>query len=594
MKKIDRSNDKKRFIPLSSVMIIIVFFMWFFPVTSIFGFFLSNTLNNTYENFLDVMATSVENILNSIKINMDFIVADSINGSYVPTIRNAYSKYLEDENDVDFYSEIVGFLQERYSKNQMVPSVHLVFPDISNMGNTDYFIHNSLISTNAEAKKFYTNGAYEKAVKLIDTLDSNVDFVESDGKVYLVRVLSLQQNSIDPYAVMVSEINTEILFGGLLEHELFRDISVGINDANIDILGESMPINRKMDSDTTQINMEKNGFAVIDGSITSERYTMFFKVKADVREMISSIGQNIKIFVWFFVLSVPLAFAIILFFSRKVSGPINKLSSLAQNIEQGNFGVQINADTLGSSEFGFLGVKMNGMSAKLKDQFERLYREELALRDARIDALQSQINPHFLGNTLEIINWEARLAGDAKVCRMLESLSTMLEAVIKRDTRPLVHLSEEMMYVNAYLYIVSERLGKRMQVEMDIDNELLDWYVPRLILQPIVENAYEHGVVENQKGTITIRAEKIDDDWMKIEVINDSPLSPEDQQRISTLLGDNENSTLATSQGIRNVNQRLILLYGEKARLIIQNNEINYTISSFCICNKQKEQDQSI
>ena len=76
-------------------------------------------------------------------------------------------------------------------------------------------------------------------------------------------------------------------------------------------------------------------------------------------------------------------------------------------------------------------------------------------------ALQSQINPHFLNNTLEIINWEARLSDNRKVSAMIEALSTMLEATLNRKKRHMVALSEELSYVDAYLYIISQRLGER-------------------------------------------------------------------------------------------------------------------------------------
>lgn len=83
-----------------------------------------------------------------------------------------------------------------------------------------------------------------------------------------------------------------------------------------------------------------------------------------------------------------------------------------------------------NTEFRQLYSHFNAMSTELKRQFERLYMEQQALQQAKIKALQSQINPHFLNNTLEIINWEARLADDERVCSMIEALSTMLDAAI--------------------------------------------------------------------------------------------------------------------------------------------------------------------
>ena len=132
------------------------------------------------------------------------------------------------------------------------------------------------------------------------------------------------------------------------------------------------------------------------------------------------------------------------------------------------------------------------MSARLQTQFDCLYQEELARRDAQIKALQAHINPHFLNNTLESINWQARMSGDVKASRMIEALSTVLDAALDRKGMPEVPLSEEMRYVNAYLYIVTQRFGERLKVDIDLPGALMGCRVPRLILQPVIENAVEH------------------------------------------------------------------------------------------------------
>ena len=96
------------------------------------------------------------------------------------------------------------------------------------------------------------------------------------------------------------------------------------------------------------------------------------------------------------------------------------------------------------------------MSKVLKNWFDHIYEEELALRDAqKIMALQSHLNPHFMNNTLEIINWEARLSGNEKVSQMIGALATIMNAGIDRKHEPQVTLSQEMSYVDAYLYIIS-------------------------------------------------------------------------------------------------------------------------------------------
>jgi len=240
----------------------------------------------------------------------------------------------------------------------------------------------------------------------------------------------------------------------------------------------------------------------------------------------------------------------------------------------------VDAGRLGSKEFAYLGNSFNAMSDKLKNQFERIYKEELALRDAKIMALQSQINPHFLNNTLEIINWEARLADDVKVCQMLEALSTMLNAAMDRKHRPLIHLSEEMMYVDAYLFIIRERLGKRLTVEKEISPETLDCYVPRLVLQPLLENAVEHGINPVQKGTIIIRAYR-EQDRLLLEIENDGVTTYDDLMKIQTLLSDEPlpEGTGSASLGIRNVHERVKIIYGQESGLSITITEKGNTLS---------------
>ncbi len=143
--------------------------------------------------------------------------------------------------------------------------------------------------------------------------------------------------------------------------------------------------------------------------------------------------------------------------------------------------------------------------------FGRLYQEELARRDAQIKALQAHINPHFLNNTLETINWQAR---------MIEALSTVLDAALDRKSSPQVRLAEEMTYVNAYLYIVAQRFGKRLTVDVDLPEELMDCLVPRLILQPVIENAVEHGIGASGQGRVALRGSR-QGDRLVLEIQND-------------------------------------------------------------------------
>ena len=265
----------------------------------------------------------------------------------------------------------------------------------------------------------------------------------------------------------------------------------------------------------------------------------------------------------------PLFLMLYEFFYAKVTKPVRELVEATEAISGGKFGHNINT-TASSAEFDYLERNFNAMSKELDYQFETIYKEELALKDANIKALQSQINPHFLNNTLEIINWEARMCGADSVSGMIEALGTMLRATMNRKQRRFVTLAEELSYVDAYLYIISKRFGDRFRVYREIDESLLRLEVPILIIQPIVENAVEYGVEENKEGMVRLH---IMADWDKIiiDVINDGTLSEKDKERIAFLLGSDEldDNEHHVSLGIRNVNRRIKIIYGEDCGLTI-------------------------
>lgn len=165
------------------------------------------------------------------------------------------------------------------------------------------------------------------------------------------------------------------------------------------------------------------------------------------------------------------------------------------------------------------------------------------------------------------------MEGNLRVCRMIGALSTMLDAAMDRRGRPQVRLAEEMVYVRSYLYITKERLGQRLRIETELPEELMDYLVPRLILQPVIENAIEHGVVPNGSGVVTLRG-RSQDGFLYLETVNDGGLSAKDQESIARLLDPDYNPKYESSGnlGIANVNQRLRILFGDPCGLSITEN----------------------
>ena len=150
---------------------------------------------------------------------------------------------------------------------------------------------------------------------------------------------------------------------------------------------------------------------------------------------------------------------------------------------------------------------------------------------------------------------------------MIEALSTMLGAALDRDGRTQIPLSEELGYVDAYLYIIRERLGGNLTVSRQMEPEMEQQLIPRLILQPIVENAVEHDIVNNRGGALVLRAYR-EEGNVVLEVEHDGTMSQADRESVSRLLSPEPG--IKGQVGLKNVYQRLRLLYGNAGSLTLE------------------------
>lgn len=235
-------------------------------------------------------------------------------------------------------------------------------------------------------------------------------------------------------------------------------------------------------------------------------------------------------------------------------------------------------------ELGFLHKTFNTMAKEIDHLVTWIYREQITRKEAEIKALQSQINPHFLFNTLESINWMAQLNNVPEISDTVTDLSTLMEASIGRDDR-LITIEEEFMYIDKYIALLKRRFEDRITLNKEVDPMVLYVKIPRLLIQPLIENAVYHGVENSRgKGIITLAA-KIQEDLLIIEVIdNGNGISPEDLVKLNKglemdndayfkSLSDKKNKSI----GIDNVNRRIKLFYGEKYGVKIESKVNIYT-----------------
>ncbi len=262
--------------------------------------------------------------------------------------------------------------------------------------------------------------------------------------------------------------------------------------------------------------------------------------------------------------------------SRRLSNPIRHLQGKMRQVEQGAF--QERAIVSSHDEIGQLAQGFNAMVGEIDRLVKEVYETRLRERDAELSALQSQINPHFLYNTLESINMLALQAGSYEISDVVVSLGKLLRYTVDKQEKA-VYLREELRFVQAYLRIQTFRYQDRLQAELMVDSTLELCLIPKLILQPLVENAIEHGI-GSSSGTICLSAHQQHDALILVVQDDGRGLSPETLANLTTKIYAETQATNTLTRhsfdevrkgfALRNVHQRIRLIYGEPYGLFIE------------------------
>ncbi len=268
--------------------------------------------------------------------------------------------------------------------------------------------------------------------------------------------------------------------------------------------------------------------------------------------------------------------------SRDIIKPIKRLVEGMKKVERGNKHEDIELDR--NDELGYLSESFNRMSKKTDYLVNRIYKEELALKEAEIKALQAQINPHFLFNTLENINWMAQLNGVPEISETVSALARLIDGSIGRGDR-LISFREELEYIENYMIILKNRYEHKLEMQTGLDEELMDIKIPRLLIQPLVENAVKHGIEKSRRnGIIKLDAYRENGHVVFQVVDNGIGMKPEELEALNRRLKKdaviNEgNSTGAAGKsiGLENVNRRIKLLYGSSYGVEIESSYDEYT-----------------
>jgi two-component system, sensor histidine kinase YesM len=324
--------------------------------------------------------------------------------------------------------------------------------------------------------------------------------------------------------------------------------------------------NLKMEMIDKVITTSDGSFVINDGGI-KKIYTI--KSLQDPRWKIVGvtylnelIENKDRIQLYYVILGVISVFIIVIisiFISRKISKPIKDLRSSIKEVENGNFDININVQS--TNEIGELEKDFKIMIFKIKDLMKQILKEQDQKRIIELKALQDQINPHFLYNTLDSIIWLAANKKNKAVLDMTSALSKLFRIGISRGDQ-IITIENEIEHITSYLTIQKMRYKDKFDYSITVSPDIMQMKTVKLILQPIVENAIYHGIKNKKgKGHIGITGEKKEDEIVFLVMDDGVGMTKE---KIDRLFLPKKTDSNPSGIGINNVNDRIRLYFGSK------------------------------
>lgn len=542
--------------------------MIYYFVLLVFSVSISGFVNQKINS--NIMSQRISDVsvqtLHSINLSIDSLV-DIVNG---------YSKMLiSNDNVQDTLRDVIGYsdieTQRKMYKyisdfidfNSPIPAIY-IFDNAGNKYAVDKYGTKKL-----KINSIRNASWYDEVTKLQGgyTLKLNAGdiFIKKDDEnfVSFIRVIN-DLNTQNPIGILVinitqdsivksyKEISDKYNTGIILKDEADNDIISSANYKEFDLKALLKPSN---EDEYNTITKKIDGKSYIATYIENDyKWKIISIMPFDELKKESSIFNLVTIIIIFF--NSILLFIGAIFISRLITNPINKLLKSMKGVENGEF-KKVHIKT-GNDEIGKLKDGYNIMIEEIQTLIDKIIKEQKVKRKAELNVLQEQIKPHFLYNTFDAISALSLSGQNKEVYNVTKALGSYYRTSLSKGSE-VISIAKELEIVENYLVIQKVRYGDMFAVEFDVDENVNDYKMLKLTLQPLVENALYHGIKnKGENGVIRVSA-KLGDDCVKL-VVEDDGIGME-QEDIDKITGDKA-SDKAFSFGLRGTIERLRIYYG--------------------------------
>ncbi len=538
------------------------------------------------ENYVTVLSQRIRLLTDTLDDMLKNVCNINIKASCDSEITDQLKAYLQDQ-DENRLSEISARLRTYAEMNQEISSMYLVIPEEKQVVTSlDYPVYKSKLDEE-KLKQFDEQIKENEGPYIIDDLahDSGklLQFAEEvtaeDGRILGYVCVNMEEQNLS-YSYMEDPANQE-----LQEMELIVGGKI-IAGRELSHMGENFPVEKyesylnhseSIGTDGENIYIYcQGGFSECGIFVSAKRSEILTDLIA-MRKYICGVTAALGL----------LAVLAAAYISRIVYRPIRKLMSTMKDIADGD--MDSRAEIVSRDEIGLAAEEFNRMLDQIEKLIVQLIQEEKKKKDAELEALQYQITPHFMYNTLNSIKCYAMIRGEKEIATVIGDFVELLQTCIRKKGTFLT-VAEEKQVLENYIHLQEFRNGEVYQVTYDIEREAEQCLIPRLILQPLVENALIHGLdLKNDRKHLSIEAYTLGS-RLYLKVKDNGRGMTKDQ--IEELLNNKEKKTKGlTAVGIPNIQERLKLYYGSQAKLSLKSSEEGTEAIIFLPVNRNEDDE---
>lgn len=427
----------------------------------------------------------------------------------------------------------------------------------------------------------------------IDQLDNNIEIYKQaahlqeqtrifpptveDSTIYFVRrITDLNRKNLSAHMIFgIDESVLGKIYEDISQYHgtqtfIFDDSGIILSSTDKSLLGKHMdPIFLEMENPPLTQELSIGGVKYFVVLKEIKRFNFVSCIMIPKNEILSSLSENTNTYIYLIMVLIMLSIIVGAYLSSMVIKPVNTLMNNISKVKDGDFTVKMGYYK--EYELNQLSEVFNKMTDEIQHLFHQVYEKQLLIKEAELKSLQSQINPHFLFNVLETISWNARESNNETIYKMVSYLGKILRANITIGTYEKITIREELEYIRFYIYLQETRFRDKLDVTISVkDDSILDFYLPKLCVQPLVENAIVHGIEGKiGKGCVNINVTN-DSSSIYFEIVDDG--IGFDASRLNINIEDSVRYRKEghSSIGIYNSNKRIKLLYGDEYGIFIQ------------------------